>query len=78
MVRIEWADIEWARGSGRGERIGGRGPGGGKKIYNSDTWVPQPVVGIDERFRGWMGAEKLDIEERISMTRTNIPFRGWI
>ena len=27
------------------------------------------VVGIGKRFRGWMGAEKYSIEERISMTR---------
>jgi len=38
------------------------------------VWVPQPVVGIEERFRGWMGAEKLDIEKRISMTRLEIFF----
>ena len=27
------------------------------------------VVGIERRYREWMGAEKLNIENRISMTR---------
>jgi len=30
------------------------------------------VVGIEESYRGWMNAEKLDIEKRISMTRPGI------
>jgi hypothetical protein len=30
------------------------------------------------RYRGWMGAEENNIEERISMTRIEYFFRGWI
>jgi hypothetical protein len=34
----------------------------GKKVKKSDMWVPQPVVGIEMRYREWMGAAKLNIE----------------
>jgi len=51
-------------GEREGERVGGRGLSGlGKeKIKNSDMWVPQHVVGIERRYREWMGVEKLNIE----------------
>ena len=48
----------------KGERVRNKG----KKI--SEVWVPPVVVGIERRYREWMGAEKLNIENRISMTRT--------
>ena len=37
-------------------------------------WVPRLVVGIVERYRGWMVAGELDIEERISMVRIEYSF----
>ena len=49
------------------ERENGRGRG--REIKNSDVWVPRLLVGIEERYRGWMDAAKLDIDERIWMTR---------
>jgi hypothetical protein len=33
------------------------------------------VVGIEERYRGWMSAEKLNTEERILMNRQKYSFR---
>ena len=35
-------------------------------------WVLSVVVGIEERFRGGIGAEKLGIRKRISMTKIEI------
>ena len=55
----------------------GGGVGGGcEGIKNSDTWDPRLVGSIEERYRGCMDAEELNIEERISMIRTRIFFRG--
>jgi len=58
-------------GRGRRERGGRRGLGR-KEEKNSDKWAPHQV---NERYRGWMGAEKLSIMERISMTRLEIFFK---
>ena len=41
-------------GGSAGEREGWRRGKKIKKIY--DMWVPQPVVGIESRYREWMGA----------------------
>ena len=39
--------------------------GRGREIKKSDAWVPRLEVGIEKRYRGWMDAAKIDIEERI-------------
>ena len=33
------------------------------------------VVGVEDGYRGWMDAEKLNIEKRMSMTMTEYFFR---
>ena len=60
-----WRGTEEAR-RGRGE---GREGGEKKRKKNSKVWVPHVVVGIERRYRELMGAEKLNIELRILMTR---------
>jgi hypothetical protein len=57
-----------------GREIMGGGRAGVRKIKKSNMWVPRLVVGIVERYRGWMVAGELDIEERILIVRIEYYF----
>ena len=61
---------EREKGGGvEGERRGERGHGWSKKMRERVICGPhQMVVGIEERYRVWMSAAKLNIKERIFTT----------
>ncbi|RLN23507.1 hypothetical protein C2845_PM07G06550 [Panicum miliaceum] len=56
------------------EKMDGGGVGGGKKEKKSDVWVPWLVVDIEKKYKGWMGTGELDIDERMSMSKTEYLF----
>ena len=58
------------RGEREWEEERENGKGKKKEIKKFDVWVLWLVVGIEERYRGWMAAGELDIEKRICLTMT--------